>query len=56
MTLKLVVKSQGVGEIEELLLSESSYSIGRLHDNDLSVQRECVSGYHAEVRRTSDGS
>ena len=55
MTLKLVVKSQACGEIEDLLLSESSYSIGRLHDNDLSVQRECVSGYHAEVRRTSDG-
>jgi pSer/pThr/pTyr-binding forkhead associated (FHA) protein len=55
MTLKLVVKSQACVESEELLLSEISYSIGRLHDNDLSIQRDCVSGYHAEVRRTSDG-
>jgi pSer/pThr/pTyr-binding forkhead associated (FHA) protein len=55
MTLKLVVKSQACGESEELFLRESSYSIGRLHDNDLSVQRDCVSGYHAELRQISGG-
>ncbi|MCB1203980.1 MAG: FHA domain-containing protein, partial [Verrucomicrobiae bacterium] len=55
MTLKLVVKSEEDCGPEELLLSESSYGIGRLHDNDLSIQNDCVSGYHAELKRTPDG-
>ncbi|MDF1823434.1 MAG: FHA domain-containing protein, partial [Verrucomicrobiales bacterium] len=55
MTLKLVVKSEASCEPEELLLSESSHDIGRMHDNDLSIQIDCVSGYHAELKQTADG-
>ncbi len=55
MTLKLVVKSEAFFGPEELLLSGGSHGIGRLHDNDLSIQIDCVSGYHAELKRTPEG-
>jgi len=55
MTLKLVVKSEASFGPEELLLSGGSHGIGRLHDNDLSIQIDCVSGYHAELKRTPEG-
>jgi len=55
MTLKLVVKSEASGGPAELLLRGGSHGIGRLHDNDLSIQIDCVSGYHAELKRTPEG-
>ncbi|MEQ1840183.1 MAG: FHA domain-containing protein, partial [Verrucomicrobiales bacterium] len=53
--LKLVVKSEASFGSEELLLSGGSHGIGRLHDNDLSIQIDCISGYHAELKRTPEG-
>ncbi|MDF1659561.1 MAG: FHA domain-containing protein [Verrucomicrobiales bacterium] len=55
MILKLVVKSKASCEPEELLLRERSHGLGRMHDNDLSIQVDCVSGYHAELKRITDG-
>lgn len=55
MTLKLVVRSEAYCGPEELHLCEHSYGIGRLHDNDVSIQNDCVSGYHAELNRPPDG-
>ena len=55
MTLKLVVKSKACCEPEELLLRERSHGLGRMHDNDMSIQSDCVSGYHAELKRITDG-
>ncbi|MEM6279545.1 MAG: FHA domain-containing protein [Verrucomicrobiota bacterium] len=56
MSLKLVVKSQATCEPNELILSEGSYGIGRMHDNALSIQHDGISGYHAELTQTSAGA
>ncbi|MDF1859186.1 MAG: FHA domain-containing protein, partial [Verrucomicrobiales bacterium] len=55
MNLKLVVDSKANSHPLELLLNDSSHSIGRMHDNDLSIQDDCVSGYHAKIFQTPEG-
>lgn len=55
MILKLVVESKANSHPIELLLKNSSHGIGRMYDNDLSIQNDCVSGYHAELIQTPEG-
>tara|TARA_R110000850_G_scaffold20056_1_gene59980 strand:- start:522 stop:3716 length:3195 start_codon:yes stop_codon:yes gene_type:complete len=55
MNLKLVVISEAKCDSIELLLNNSSHGVGRRHDNELRIQENCVSGYHAELNRTPDG-
>ena len=53
--MKLVVKSNPDCEPIELLLSASSHRIGRMSENDLSIQDDSVSRIHAEFTQTVEG-
>ncbi|NRB76150.1 MAG: nucleotide exchange factor GrpE [Verrucomicrobiales bacterium] len=55
MTLKLVVTTNAKTDTTELLLRNNSYGVGRRHDNDLRINEASISGYHAELNRTSGG-
>ena len=56
MSLKLAVTTNLSGDVFELPLKNARYGVGRRHDNDLRIKETYISGYHAELVRSTDGT